>query len=155
MPNPVTKTRPVFVFLGVTESATDANINVLHERLKRLPEEYQQPIKIEPKNDLLILTLSNPDFSFYVALVKNDNGELSHWADLAKNFKLPWDKRPVTTTRLKCIYDFLDKEGKSEYNIYNDIGFEILKELEKFTHLKVFTIPSVEKRGFWHKIFQA
>ncbi len=154
MPNPVTKTRPVFVFLGVTESATDANISVLHERLKRLPEEYHQPLKIEPKGDLLILTLSNPDFCFYVALVKNDNGELPYWTDLAKNFKLPWDKRPVTATRLKRIYEFLDKEGKSGYNIYHVIGFAILNELEKFTQLKVYTIRSIEKRGVWYRIFQ-
>jgi len=77
MPNPVTKTRPVFVFLGVTESATDANINVLHERLKRLPEEYQQPIKIEPKGDLLILTLSNPDFCFYVVSIRRTTSRLA------------------------------------------------------------------------------
>lgn len=153
MRNQVAKTRPIFVFLGVTESGTDANIGVLQERLEKLPVEYHQPLKIEPKGDLLILTLTNPDLCFYVALVKNDNGELPYWSDLAKNFKLPWDKKQVTASRLKGIYEFLKKKGMSEYDPYQDIGFAILNELEKFTQLKVFTIPSGEAGGLWCKIF--
>ncbi|MBN9381901.1 MAG: hypothetical protein J0H74_14115 [Chitinophagaceae bacterium] len=153
MPRHITNTRPIFVFLGVTEPGTDANINLLQERLEKLPAVNNQPIKIEPKGDLLILTLFNPDFCFYVALVKNDNGELPYWTDLARNSELSWDKKPVSATRLKCIYDFLEEEGKSAYNTYHEIGFAILNELEKFTRLKVFTIPSVEKRGLWRKIF--
>lgn len=153
MPRCNTKTRSIFVFLGVTEPGTDANINLLQERLEKLSAVNNQPIKIEPKGDLLILTLLNPDFCFYVALVKNDNGGLPYWTDLARNFELPWDKKPVTATRLKRIYDFLEKVGKYEYDINHEIGFAILNELEKFSFLKVFTIPSAEKRGLWHKIF--
>lgn len=146
-------TRPTFVFLGVTESGTDANIGLLQERLEKLPAEYNRSIKIEPKGDLLILTLSNPGFCFYVALVKNNSTEFFDWTDLAKNFNLPWDKKPVTVTRLQRIYEFLKQDGKSEYNSYHEIGFAILNELEKFSHLQVFTIPSFEKRSLWHKIF--
>jgi hypothetical protein len=146
-------TRPTFIFLGVTESGTDANISLLQERLEKLPVEYNGSIKIEPKGDLLILTLSNQSFCFYVALVKNNSGQFSDWTDLAKKFNLPWDKKPVTSTRLQRIYESLEKEGRSEYNAYHEIGFAILNELEKFSQLQVFTIPSFEKRGFWHKIF--
>ena len=120
-PNRATQTRPIFVFLGVTELGTDANISVLQERLEKLPAEYNQPIKIEPKGDLLILTLSNPDFCFYVSLVKNGSGELPHWIDLAKNFKLPWDKKPVTAPRLKHIYNFLEEDCRPEYTMYHEL----------------------------------
>lgn len=155
MPNRITKTRPIFVFLGVTESGTDAKISVLQEKLEKLLAEYNQLIKIELKGNLLTLTLTNPDFCFYVSLVKNNSGELPYWIYLAKNFKLPWDKKPVTATRLKRIYNFLEEDGKSEYNVFHEIGFTILNELEKFTQLKVFTIPSVEKRTLWDKLFHA
>jgi len=153
MPNPSSKTRPIFIFLGVTESGTDANITDLQESFGKLPEEYLSRLKIKPKDDLLILTLSDPDFCFYIAFVKNENSELSHWIELAKNFKLPWDKKAVNATRLTHIYEYLQKEGKPEYNLYQDIGFAILNQLEKFTHLKIFTIPSAEGKSLWRKIF--
>jgi len=47
----------------------------------------------------------------------------------------------------------LGKNGKFEYYFYREIGFTILNELEKFTQLEVFMIPSFRKRRIWHKIF--
>lgn len=154
MPNSGSKTRHIFAFLGVTELGTDANIIVLESRLDKLLSEYNQLVKIKRKGDLLSLALTNPDFCFYVAFVKNDSGEFPHWVDLAANFGLQWDRKPVTATRLRHIFEWLEKNGKPEYKTYEEIGFAILNELEKFTNLKVFTIPSFEKRSIWYKIFK-
>lgn len=153
MLNSGSKTRPIFAFLGVTELGTDADIIMLQERLGQLLSGRNPPVKIKREGDLIILTLTDPDFCFYVTLVKNENGELPDWADMAKNFGLQWDKRPVTAPRLQGIIDDLGKKGKFEYYVYREIGFTILNELEKFTQLKVFTIPSFRKRRIWHKIF--
>ena len=141
------------MFLGVTNSGTDADTNVPQERLNKLLSERTWPVKFKRVGELLSITLVNPDFCFYVALVKNENGELPDWADMAKNFGLKWDKGPVTATRLQRIIEILERNGEPEYNIYREIGFTILNELEKFTQLKVFTIPSFRKRRIWHKIF--
>jgi hypothetical protein len=153
MHNSINKTGPILVFLGVTETGTDADINVLHGRLDKLLSTYNQPVNIKHEGNLLSLTLVNPDFCFYVALVKNDSGEFPDWADMAKNFGLQWDKRPVTAVRLQCIIDTLEKGDQPEYNIYRKIGFSILNELETLTQLKVFTIPSFQKKRTWYKIF--
>jgi len=156
MPRHPVKIRPIFVFLGVTESGTNANISELQQRLEKLPAEYNHTIKIEPKGDLFILTLSNPDFYFYVSIVKNDSGELPYWTDLAKNFNLPWDKKPVSATKLLRIYESLDKGGKSEYNTYHDIGFRNFERIGKiqttntlvrkmrFIEQDIFLMTSVE-----------
>lgn len=149
MSNSVRGTRPIFAFLGVTNSGTDADTNVLQERLNKLLSEGNWPVSFKRVGELLSITLVNPDFCFYVTLVKNENGELPDWADMAKNFGLQWDKRPVTASRLQDIIDDLGKNGKFEYYIYREIGFTILNELEKFTQLKVFTIPSFRKRRIY------
>jgi len=153
MPNSGSKTRHIFAFLGVTEPGTDADIIILQQRLGQLLSGRNPPVKIKREGDLIILTLTDPDFCFYVAIVKNDSGEFPHWVDISKNFGLQWDKRPVTASRLERIINILEKDGKPEYNTYREIGFSILKELEAFTQLKVFTIPSLGKRGMWYKLF--
>lgn len=153
MPKSVSKTRSIFAFLGATEFESDADINVLQERLGKRLLRYNESAKIKREGDLLILPLRNPDFCFYVALVKNSSGELSDWVNMAKNFRLKWDKKPVTEARLKFIIDSLGNAGKSEYNAHQKIGFGILHELENFTQMKVFTIPSFEKKKAWYKIF--
>lgn len=153
MSNSVRGTRPIFAFLGVTNSGTDADTNVLQERLNKLLSEGNWPVSFKRVGELLSITLVNPDFCFYVTLVKNENGELPDWADMAKNFGLQWDKRPVTTSCLQRIIEILERNGKPEYNNYREIAFSILTELENFRHLKVFTIPSFEKRAIWYRIF--
>jgi len=78
----VIKTRPILVFLG----GTDANMKVLPGRLEKLPEGYHQPIKIELKGDLLILTFSNPDL-FYVVRDRYRHGLYLFDGGDAKNLR--------------------------------------------------------------------
>jgi hypothetical protein len=143
----------IFVFLGVTETGTNANIKTLQAKLEESLAKHIQPIKFTLKDELLILTLKNPDFRFYLSFEKNVNESLPEWIDLAKNFELPWDRKPVNKERLQNIYNLLEDEGWSEYKPFYEIGFTILSEMEKFSKLKVFTIPSMKKSS-WRRIFK-
>jgi hypothetical protein len=46
---------PLFVFLGVVESCTDANIGILKNLLEAALSKFLQQIKIDEKPDLIII----------------------------------------------------------------------------------------------------
>lgn len=144
----------IFVFLGVTEKGTDANINIFQERLEGTLPDLSHQMRFEPKGDLVILTMSDPEFRFYISFANSDPQTLNEWKELAKNFELPWDIKPVDKLRLTSIYECLEEKGWSEYGRFQKLGFTILEELVKFDKVKVFTIPSMGKPTKWDRIFK-
>jgi hypothetical protein len=145
---------PLFTFLGVVENGTDADISTLKSRLEYAFSNIAQEVKFEIKEELLILTVKPPRFCFYISFVNNDNKTVSEWKEMARNFELPWDIKPVDKTRLIGIFAYLESKGWAEYRPVLDLGFTILEEIEKFSSVKVFTIPSVAKPTIWDKIFK-
>jgi hypothetical protein len=144
---------PIFVFLGVTEPGTNANINTVKERLEAWITASCHEIVVELKNDLLTITLQELGSRSYISFVNNDHDAVNVWKDLARNFELPWDIKPVDKQRLISIYAWLGKNGWCEYEPFQQLGFTILEEMEKFEKVKVFTIPSMEKVSRWKRIF--
>jgi hypothetical protein len=144
----------IFFFLGVTERGTDANINIFQERLEASLPDLSPQMRFEPKGDLVILKMSDPDFRFCISFANNDPQTRNEWKEFAKNFKLPWDMKPVDKLRLTGIYACLEEKGWSEYGRYQKLGFAILEVMEKFNKVKVFTIPSMEKSTKWGRIFE-
>jgi hypothetical protein len=145
---------PLFVFLGVVENGTDANTSILKERLENAFQNLPGELKFEEKEDLLIVTKNPPRFCFYISFVNNNEKTLGEWKEMAKNFELPWDIKPVDESRLIEIISYLELKGWAEYRSTLDLGYTVLKEIEKFSHCKVFTIPSVGKPTTWRKFFK-
>jgi len=144
----------IFVFLGVTERGSDANIKIFQERLEATLPTLSFQMRFEPKGNLVILTMTDPDLRFFISFANNDPQTLDEWKELAKNSGLPWDRKPVDKLRLTSIYACLEEKGWSEYGSFQQIGFAILEELEKFDKVKVFTIPSMEKLTKWGRILK-
>jgi len=67
---------PLFVFLGVVESGTDANIKTLKSRLEDSFSNVVEEVKFEIKDELLIVTVKPPRFCFYISFVNNDHKTL-------------------------------------------------------------------------------
>jgi hypothetical protein len=144
----------LFVFLGITETGSDADINLLKSRLEMVLEEHIQPIQIELMEDLLTLNIANPDLNIYISFVsKNDRATFLEWKELARNFELPWDIKPVDKQRLGHIYSHLQEDGWYEYMPFRELAFTILNEIQRFNRLKVYTIPSMAISPQKDKIF--
>jgi hypothetical protein len=143
--------RFVFFFLGVIETGSDADVSILKTHLENALTTHSPLIRYELKEELLTLTLSKPDFRFYISFVKNDRSTLADWRELAKNFQLPWDIKPVNKLRLENIFSRLEAKGQSEYKPFHKLSYIILEEMEKFPRVKVFTIPSMGKLTFWSR----
>ena len=139
----LTMTRPVFIFLGVLQPGATTDINALQAKLASAITADAQRVKLELKKELLVLTLTNPVFSFYITLVNNDRRTVNEWKECAKDFNLPWDIKPVNKSRLENIYAHLGSKGIQGYAPHQKLGFVILEEMEKIEDLKVFTIPSM------------
>ena len=142
----------IFVFLGVTADGSDGDINILKDRLQKALIENLRPIQCRLDGELLILTLVNPDFRFYLSFVKNERQNLEEYKQFAKNAELPWDIKPVDKTRLQTIHTLLEEKGWTEYKLFSDLAYQILEQMETFQRLKVFTIPSLSKRNFWQRL---
>ena len=134
------------------EAGSNGDIYILKDKLQKALEGNLQPIQFKLKDELLILTLTNPDFRFYLSFVKNERQNLEEYKQFAKNAELPWDIKPVDKTRLQTIYTHLEEKGWTEYKLFSDLAYQILEQMETFQRLKVFTIPSLENRNFWQRL---
>jgi hypothetical protein len=145
---------PLFTFLGVTENGTNANMSILKSQLEASLPKLITESTFEEKGELLIITVKPPRFCFYISFVNNDSNTLSEWKEMAKNFELPWDIKPVDKTRLSDVIAYVEANGWAQYRSILEIGYTVLKEMERFDHCKVFTIPSIGKPSIWKKIFK-
>lgn len=143
----------IFLFLGVIETGSNANLTILKARLEEALAQNFQPIQFNLKETQLILTLSKPDFRIYLSFEKNDHENLKEWKQLARDFELPWDIKPIDKSRLEDIFARLKAEGWSVNSPIYKLGFTILQEMEKFKNVKVFTIPSIGRRTLWNRFF--
>ena len=143
---------PVFVFLGVAENTANADISLLKSQLEKALASYIGQLKFDIKEELLIVTQHQPRFIFYISFVKNDHKTVTDWKELAKNFELPWDIKPVNRGRLANIFARLETYGWSKYSPFQKFGYIILDEMEKFQQVKIFTIPSMGKPSIWNRI---
>ena len=143
---------PVFVFLGVAENTANADISSLKSQLEKALASRSGQLKFDIKEELLIVTQHQPRFCFYISFVKNDYKTVSDWKELAKNFELPWDIKPVDRGRLVNIFARLETYGWSKYSPFQEFGYIILDEMEKLQQVKIFTIPSMGKPSIWNRI---
>jgi hypothetical protein len=141
---------PLFVFLAITESGTDANIRILKTRLERSLSKYTDQLKLGEEEVMLTVNVPMSDFRFYICLFGKDNDPeaLDEWKSFAENFELPWDLKEVDKPRLTKICAYLESYRWPEHRSALKLAFIILEEIARFSHVKVFTIPSFEKPMF-------
>lgn len=145
---------PLFVFIGITEPGLDANLIVLERRLKAALDFNDQIPQYEIKGDILILTLSNPDFRFYLTFAGNEKTIFEDYKQLARDFGMPWDYKPINKSRLEDIYRILEKEGFVKYSTYRETGLHILERMEEFKDVTVFSIPSMKEPTLFMKMIK-
>ena len=125
------------------ETGSNGDISITKARLEMALAENPQPIQLDLNENILTLTLRKPDFRIYLSFARNNQEALNDWKQLAKDFELPWDIKPVDKFRLQNIFARLEAEGWTEYRPIHQVGFTILNEMENFKGITVFTIPSM------------
>jgi hypothetical protein len=136
------KVKPaIFVFTGVCKEESPSDLVAfaggLYQRLKLLPLILNPNISANQ----LTLTLTNPDFRFYVSLIEQK--QLKDFTQLAGDFDLPWDEKEIDHRRLANTYSIIEKEGWYPFKPYHEVGFAILEELEKLGTVTPYSVPSM------------
>src|ERR1700712_1769829 len=106
----------IFVFPGVIESGPGIIMSELQSQLEATLSKNVQPVEFNLKEHLLTITLSNPDFRFHIIITQKEKRLFKDWVQLAKDFELPWDKKPVDKARLRKTFVQPEKKGWLEYN---------------------------------------
>ena len=131
----------IFVFTGVSNDESHPDLVTfaggLYQRLKLLPFILNPNITANQ----LTLTLTNPDFRFYISLIKQK--QLEDFRQLANDFDLPWDKKEINHRRLANTYSIIEKERWYPFKPYHEVGFAILEELEKLGNVTPYSVPSM------------
>jgi hypothetical protein len=131
----------IFVFTGVSNDESQPDLVAfsggLYQRLKLLPLILNPNITANQ----LTLTLTNPDFRFYVSLIQQK--QLEDFRQLASDFDLPWDGREIDGRRLNTIFDIIEKEDWYPFKPYQEVGFAILYELENLGNVTPYCVPSM------------
>jgi hypothetical protein len=144
---------PMFIFLGVVENGTNANLEELKDRLAFAFQDLSVSLTFEIRGELLAIAIDPPQFSFYITFANNDHQTVADWKEFARDFELPWDIKPVDESRLAATISYVEKRGWGEYRSALDLSYIILGTLKEFNHCQVFTIPSVGRLFNWRKFF--
>ena len=119
----------LFVFIGLTQKNSDANLSILMERLNEKFEKDKLAISFSQKDELLSARFN--EVSFYISFLKNKN-ELKEWKQMAKNFELKFNDKPVNKIELVTRYNSLQRSQSNLYKeIHFEIGISIIEEMEK------------------------
>ena len=117
--------------------AQDASIDVLFERLKRKFDDNEIAVCFRRNKKLLEGRLDN--VSFYASLLENKS-ELNDWYQMAIDFELSLEKRPINKQILLKRYTELILSPDNLYEkIHFDVGLSIMDEMERFTNAKIFS----------------
>lgn len=134
-----------FIFLGLITSDSDADLLLLQDRVSRALAAAHANAEVELQEGSVVINMKDPDFSIRIVFVQNTDQEtLDEWRDLADNFELPWDCKPVNVLRMERILHYMKQNGWDQYMKHLQFAYVILDEMEQFKGLKVYTIPSAE-----------
>ena len=126
----------MFVFAGLSGNNSDASLSVLLERLESKFKENEIAIQFTRKDELLLARFDK--VSYYISFLKNKR-ELKDWYQMAKDFELVFEKKPVTRNELINRYNKLENLSSNLYkNIYYAIGLTIMEEMEKFSAVTIY-----------------
>src|SRR4051812_12341516 len=92
----------LFVFIGLPNGNSDADLNILQERLNKRFSEGNVLLQFSRKEELL--TGRYEGVNFYISILKSKN-ELPDWFEMAKNFELTVNLSKVNKEELSNRYN--------------------------------------------------
>lgn len=134
---------PIFIFAGLGNDGSVLDLEAIQNRLQQRLQHLPLILNVDISGDQLILTLTNPDFRFYISLIKQK--QLKDFSMLARDFDLPWDGKEINMQRLAIIFNIIEKEGWYPFKLRHEIGFAILDELENLENVTPYSVPSMDK----------
>jgi hypothetical protein len=134
---------PIFIFAGLNNNGSSGDLEAMKDRLHRRLLHLPLILNIDISGNQLILALTNPDFRFYISLIKQK--QLKAFRMLARDFDLPWDGKEINMQRLSIIFNIIEKESWYPFKLYHEVGFAILDELENLENVSPYSIPSMDK----------
>ncbi len=107
------------------------------ERLNEKLDNNKIPLSFSRKDELLSARLDG--VSFYVSLLKSKN-EINDWYQMAKDFELIFDKKPIDKATLLERYQRLGNSSSNPYTkIHFAVGISIIEEMEKFSNMRTYS----------------
>ena len=127
----------IFVFIGLPMAGSNANLEVLIDRLRKKFVESQYSVDFTQKGDLI--TMKYDGVSYYISILK-DHSELADWFEMATNFELELNEEPVDKQTLVQRYiDSYDSKPDLYKKEHYTIGLMIMEEFEKFDQTAVYS----------------
>ena len=134
---------PIFIFAGLGNDGSVLDLEAMKNRLRRRLQHLPLILNIDISGHYLILTLTNPDFRFYISLIQQK--QFKDFRMLARDFNLPWDGKEINMQRLSIIFNIIEKEGWYPFKLHHEVGFAILDELENLENVIPYSVPSMDK----------
>ena len=134
---------PIFIFTGLSNDEASPDLEAFKDRLYRRLKHLPLILNMTITGNQLILSLTNPDFRFYISLISQK--QLKDFGTLATDFDLPWDGKEINMQRLSIIFNIIEKEGWFPFKMYHEVGFAILEELENLENTIPYSVPSMDK----------
>ncbi|RYG54387.1 MAG: hypothetical protein EOO01_01690, partial [Chitinophagaceae bacterium] len=106
------KTR-LFVLVGFCNSNSEKSIIHLQSRIQEALNNSGLSVTAQRKD--LLISIRFEEISFYVSLV-SDKSEMKDWFEMAKDFELKVNKKPVPPSELKLQYSKLSIKKEKGYN---------------------------------------
>ncbi len=127
----------LFVFAGLASEKSNADLQVLQERLETKLKGSNVPTSFICREKLLFARIEK--VSYYISFT-SDKNKLEDWYQMAKDFGLKNENKPVTKQALARRYDLLQKSPSNIYQqIHYTIGLLIMEEMEKFNELDIYS----------------
>ncbi len=84
----------IFVFTGVRNDDGHPDLISMKDGLYQRLQHLLLILNFSISSNQLTLALTDPDFRFYVSLIEQK--QLKDFAQIARDFNLPWDKKKLT-----------------------------------------------------------
>jgi hypothetical protein len=127
----------LFVFAGLAGKNSNASLQILKERLESKLDEKGTPVNFDHTGELLSGELD--DVSFYISFFKQKS-ELKDWFQMAKDFELSLEKKPVSRDILVKRYEELEKSSFDLYQkTHYTVGLLIIEEMTIFDDITVYS----------------
>ncbi len=127
----------LFVFAGLARENSNADLQVLQERLETKLKGSNVPTSFIGREKLLFVRIGK--VSYYISFT-SDKSKLEDWFQMAKDFGLKNENKAVTKQALARRYDLLQKSASNIYQqIHYTIGLLIMEEMEKFDELDIYS----------------
>ena len=127
----------LFVFVGLDETATEVSLRQELPSLLLLLNRHTTLPHFELMKSKAGLMARLDDVSYYISIV-NKKDHLQEWFQLAKDFELSGNRKPITQQELQKIYEKLAIVGKPYRSVHLLAAMEVFKEMNRSKRLSIY-----------------